>query len=213
MSAAPECRPLVLASRNLKKGRELAELLAPHGLRVVGVDEFPDVPEVVEDQDTFTGNARKKAVEVARRVGRWTIAEDSGLVVDALGGEPGVLSARYAGASSVDRDAQDRHNNAKLVAELANVPPERRTAHYVCHVSVADPEGNVRLDVEAYCHGRIVDEPRGTNAFGYDPHFLLPEYHRTFGELGPVVKHCLSHRARALSWLVPPLVRLLRGEA
>jgi XTP/dITP diphosphohydrolase len=210
MSRTSDGDALVLASRNAKKSREIAELLAPHGLQVVGVADFPDVPEVVEDRDSFAGNAQKKASETARRLGRWVIAEDSGLSVDALGGRPGVYSARYSGEPTGDRDEQDRRNNAKLIAELAGVPPERRTAHYVCHVSVADPTGEVRLDVEATCGGRIVDEPRGHNGFGYDPHFLIPEYHRTFGELSPLVKNHLSHRARALARLVPRLVALWR---
>jgi XTP/dITP diphosphohydrolase len=210
MSRPPDGEALVLASRNVKKSREIADLLAPHGFRVVGVDDFPGVPEVVEDRDTFAGNAQKKAAETARRLERWVIADDSGLAVDALGGRPGVHSARYSGDAGGDREEQDNRNNAKLVAELAGVPPEKRTARYVCHVSVADPAGEIRLDVEATCGGRIVDQARGTNGFGYDPHFLVPEYHRTFGELSPLVKSHLSHRARALSRLVPRLVALLR---
>ncbi len=206
---------LVLASRNPKKSREISALLAPFGLEVVGVDQFPHVPEVDEDRDTFTGNAQKKAVEVAKVVRRWTIAEDSGLCVDALNGDPGVYSARYAiedrpdHAESVDRQMQDDLNNAKLIRELANVPPEQRTAGYVCHVSVADPDGVVRLDVECSCRGRIIDEPQGNNGFGYDPYFLIPEYHRTFGELSALVKNCLSHRSRAMQRLIPQLVALL----
>ena len=217
MPEHPAESTLVMASRNPKKSQEISTLLAPYGLQVVGVDQFPDVPEVDEDRDSFTGNAQKKAVEVAKIVRRWTIAEDSGLCVDALDGAPGVYSARYAiedrpnDVESVDRQTQDSLNNAKLIRELADVPPDKRTARYVCHVSVADPEGVVRLDVEGTCRGRIIDEPRGNNGFGYDPYFLIPEYHRTFGELSGLVKNCLSHRSRAMQQLIPQLVALLRA--
>src|SRR4029078_1509174 len=117
---------------------------------------------------------------------------DSGLAVDALAGAPGIYSARFAGPG-----ASDEANNAKLLAELADTPLERRTAHYVCHVSVADPAGEIRAESHAACHGRICFAPAGSNGFGYDPLFEVAEYHRTFGELGPSVKRALSHRSRA----------------
>ena len=198
---------LILASRNRKKSEEIRALLAPHGIEVASVADFPDVPDVVEDGSTFAENAAKKAREVAVRTGHWTLAEDSGLVVKALGGAPGVYSARYAGEPS-----DDLRNNARLIAELTGVPPERRAAHYVCHVALADPAGEIRLSAEATCRGRIVDEPRGNHGFGYDPHFLIPEYHRTFGELGPAVKRCISHRARAFERAIPKLAQLLRPD-
>jgi XTP/dITP diphosphohydrolase len=206
---------LVLASRNRKKSAEIACLLAPHGIEVVSVSEYPDVPEIVEDGRTFAENAAKKAAETARIVGEWTLGEDSGLMVDALGGAPGIYSARYSGpgAASETQSTTDERNNAKLVAELAGIPEDRRGAAYVCNAAVADPEGRLRLQVEAICRGRIVDEPRGTHGFGYDPHFLIPEYHRTFGELGPVVKQKLSHRARALERLIPQLLAVFGSQA
>ncbi|WP_166819922.1 RdgB/HAM1 family non-canonical purine NTP pyrophosphatase [Thalassoroseus pseudoceratinae] len=217
MPEHPSDTTLVLASRNPKKSREISALLAPYGLKVVGVDQFANVPEVDEDRDSFIGNAQKKAAEVAQVVRRWTIAEDSGLCVDALNGAPGVYSARYAhedrpDGESVDRQTQDSLNNAKLIRELSDIPRDRRTAKYICHVSVADPEGVVRLDVECACRGMIIDEPRGENGFGYDPYFSIPEYHRTFGELSGLVKNCLSHRSRAMQRLIPQLVALLAGE-
>lgn len=202
----PLLTTLVLASRNRKKSDEIRGLLAPHGIDVVSVADFPAVPEVIEDGSTFAENAAKKAREVACRIGQWTLAEDSGLIVDALDGAPGVYSARYAGEPS-----DDLRNNAKLIAELAGVPLEHRTARYVCHVALADPSSEIRLSEEATCRGRIVDEPRGRHGFGYDPHFLIPEYHQTFGELGPVVKNHISHRARAFQRAIPKLVRLLSG--
>jgi len=195
---------VVLASRNRKKSEEIRALLAPHGIDVASVADFPDVGEVDEDGDTFAANAAKKASEVARQVQHWTIGEDSGLRVDALGGAPGVYSARYSGP-----DATDESNNAKLIAELAGVPDEQRGAEYVCHIAVADPSGQIRLNVEATCRGRIAHQARGTNGFGYDPYFLIREYHRTFGELSPLVKQQLSHRARAFNLLIPRLVQTL----
>jgi len=195
---------LVLATRNVKKRAELRALLQPHGIKVVSLDECPSAPEVVEDGDTFAANAAKKAMEIAQHLGVWTLGEDSGIEVDALGGRPGVYSARYSGAG-----ATDHSNNELLIAELAGMPPERRDARYVCHVAVADPAGLIRLSIEDYCRGRIATEPRGTGGFGYDPYFLIREYHRTFGELGPIVKRQLSHRGRALRRLVPELVRVM----
>jgi XTP/dITP diphosphohydrolase len=199
---------LVVASRNRGKLREIDDLLGIHGIAVVGIDHFPDVPEVVEDGNSFAENAAKKAREPAIRLSEWVLGEDSGLSVDALQGAPGIFSARYSGPG-----ASDEANNAKLMQELAAVPNERRTAHYVCHVAVADPTGTIRLQLEAECHGRITMDPRGTNGFGYDPYFLIPEYHHTFGELSPIVKRHLSHRGRAFERLIPQLVRLLKYEA
>jgi XTP/dITP diphosphohydrolase len=173
---------------------------------VQSVEAFDGVPDVVEDGETFGENAAIKATRTARVLGHWTLGEDSGLCVDALDGAPGIYSARFSG-----EEATDLGNNRLLIERLAGVPDPQRGAHYVCHVAVSDPGGEVRLSVEATCRGRIVEEARGENGFGYDPHFLLREYHRTFGELAPVVKQQLSHRARALARLIPELVGLLRG--
>lgn len=195
---------LVIASRNTKKIAEIDELLESFGIAVRGVSAFADVPEVVEDGTTFAENAALKATRTAAFLGHWTLGEDSGLCVDALDGRPGIFSARFSGD-----DATDDANNRLLIERLADVPAVRRMAHYVCHVAVSDPGGVVRLSVEASCAGRIVDDPRGSNGFGYDPHFLLPEYHRTFGELAAIVKRQISHRARAFQRLLPHLVPLL----
>lgn len=199
---------LVVASRNRGKLREISDLLAPHGIAVVGIDSFPDVREIIEDGNSFAENAAKKASETAVRLSEWALGEDSGLAVDALGGAPGIYSARYSGPG-----ATDESNNARLMQELATVPSERRTARYMCNVALADSTGTIRLQLEASCHGRITMDPRGTNGFGYDPYFLIPEYHRTFGELAPTVKRHLSHRGRAFERLIPSLVRLLKDSA
>lgn len=200
MSSFPQ---IVLSSRNQKKIGEIAELMAPHGIELIGVESFPDVPEVEEDGDSFAANAAKKATEVAKRLGAWVIAEDSGLCVDALGGAPGIYSARYAGEQGADES-----NNQKLLSELSAVPAEQRTAYYVCYAVLSDPTGVIRLESEGRCGGRILSEYHGSHGFGYDPLFLVPEYHQTFGQLSSAVKRHVSHRAKAFERLIPRIVRL-----
>ena len=203
---------LVLGSRNRKKCREMAELIRPPWepshrlarLEIGSLDEFPGAPEVDESAETFAGNARKKAAELALALDRWVLADDSGLTVDALQGAPGVLSARYAG-----EPCDDAANNRKLVEAISAMPDDRRGAAFRCALAVADPAGQIRLEAEGACRGRITREPRGTAGFGYDPLFLIPEYHKTFGELSPLVKHQLSHRSRAFAHLRPGLERLI----
>ena len=197
---------LVVGSRNRKKREEIVEILGDLGLELRDLTSYPDAPEVVEDGATFADNARKKAVELARHLGQWVLGEDSGLVVPALNGRPGVYSARYAG-----KQGDDEANNDRLLAELAPLPDDRRAAYYVCTAALADPQGEVHAVVEGRCNGIIIRERRGKGGFGYDPLFLIPEYHRTFGELSPRVKHALSHRARALAQLRPVLRKLLPG--
>jgi XTP/dITP diphosphohydrolase len=195
---------LVLGTRNRKKGQEMIELLRPpwernrrlDRLAIALLDAYPKAPEVVEDGTTFAANAAKKAAETARALGAWVLADDSGLAVDAVGGAPGVHSARYAGTHG-----DDLANNRKLLDALAQVPDEKRGAAFVCALALADPAGTIRAEAAGACRGRITHEPRGPNGFGYDPLFLIPEYHRTFGELSPLVKHQLSHRSRAFARL------------
>ena len=196
--------PLVVATRNAKKKREILEILGDLPIELHDLSEYPHAPQVVEDGTTFAANARKKAVETAQALGQWVLGEDSGLVVPALGGRHGDHSARYAG-----KQGDDAANNARLLAELAPLPDDDRAAYYVCTAALADPTGAVRVVVEGRCHGIILKEPHGTGGFGYDPLFLIPEWHQTFGELSPRVKHALSHRARALEQLRPILRQLL----
>src|SRR5262245_17154810 len=191
---------LVVATRNVKKKREILEILGDLPVELHDLSEYPQAPEIVEDGTTFAANAQKKAAETAKALGQWVLGEDSGLVVPALGGRPGVFSARYAG-----KQGDDAANNARLLAELAALPDDRRDAYYVCTAAIADPAGEIRSVVEGRCHGVILKEHRGTGGFGYDPLFLIPEWHQTFGELSPRVKHALSHRARALEQLRPVL--------
>jgi XTP/dITP diphosphohydrolase len=197
---------LVIGSRNRKKREEIVTILGDLGLELRDLTNWPDVPEVNEDGATFAENARKKAAELSRHLRQWVLGEDSGLVVPSLNGRPGVHSARYAG-----RHGDDAANNTRLLAELAPLPDDRRAAYYVCTAALADPQGNVCAEVEGRCHGVIVRAARGTGGFGYDPLFLIPEYHRTFGELSSRVKHALSHRARALAQLRPALRALASG--
>ena len=195
---------LVIGTRNRKKREEIVEILEGLPLEVRDLTGWPDAPEVIEDGATFEANARKKAGELARYLKQWVLGEDSGLVVPALNGRPGVYSARYAG-----QQGDDAANNARLLAELAPLPDDRRAAFYVCTAALADPAGEIQAVVEGRCHGHIIREARGQGGFGYDPLFLIPEYHKTFGELIARVKHALSHRARALGQLRPILRRLL----
>jgi len=199
--------PLVVATRNLKKKREILEILGDLPIELHDLSEYSQAPEVVEDGTTFAVNAQKKAAQTAKAVGQWVLGEDSGLVVPALGGRPGVLSARFAG-----KQGDDAANNVRLLAELAPLPDDRREAYYVCTAALSDPSGEIRAIVEGRCHGVILREYRGTGGFGYDPLFLIPEWHQTFGELSPRVKHALSHRARALEQMRPWLRACLAND-
>ncbi len=198
---------IVLGTNNKKKGLELAELLAPFEIGVKTLKDFDRSIDVVEDGATFMDNARKKAVEQARFLGQWTIGEDSGLSVDALDGAPGVYSARFAATGEFE-NSSDEANNRLLLEKLADVPLEKRTAHYTCCAVVADPEGMVRGEVQGICRGRILFEPAGSGGFGYDPLFEIVEYHKTFGVLCPAMKRAVSHRARAMRQLIPTILKL-----
>jgi XTP/dITP diphosphohydrolase len=195
--------PLVIGTRNRKKGAELAELLAPFGFAVATLADVADVADVEETGDSFAANAVLKATGYAKQLGQWVLADDSGLEVVALGGAPGVYSARYAGPNATDAE-----NNRRLLEELGETPLDERSARYVCHVAIADPSGAIRAESRDVCHGRIRFEPAGTNGFGYDPLFEVVEYHRTFGELGPHVKRALSHRSRAMRAILPKLLQV-----
>lgn len=192
-------REIVIASKNEGKIREIRQILSDLPVAVV---TLPDLPEVVEDGLSFAENARKKAVAIARHSGRWALADDSGLEVDALGGAPGIHSARWSGAG-------DEANNDKLLAELRDVPAAARTARYRAVVVVADPEGALVAEADGACEGVIGFERRGTGGFGYDPLFVLPGLGRTMAELAAEAKNRISHRARALERLRAPLTRAL----
>jgi XTP/dITP diphosphohydrolase len=203
-------RPLVFATRNKGKLVELRALLP--GIDVLSVDEAAaklgrDIPDVVEDADTFAGNAAKKAREVSQITGLPALADDSGLEVDALDGAPGVYSARYAGEGH-----NDAANNAKLVAALADVPEAKRTARFRAVLALADVTGKLGdrvITADGTCEGVILTAPRGTGGFGYDPLFFAPELGMTFAEAGVGPKSDLSHRARAMRAMKPRLLAYL----
>jgi XTP/dITP diphosphohydrolase len=179
---------------------------------VLGIDEAAArigraIPEVDEDADTFAGNAAKKAREVSAATGLPALADDSGLEVDALGGAPGVWSARYAGPG-----ASDAANNAKLLAALRGVPPEGRTARFRAVLALADtagPLGDAVITADGACEGVVLEAPRGTGGFGYDPLFLVPALGQTFAELGVGTKGEMSHRARAMQAIRAELLAYL----
>lgn len=196
---------LLLASNNAKKLAELRRMLADEDVALVTPAALGGLPEVVEDQPTFATNAAKKASSGARASGLWTLADDSGLSVDALGGAPGVHSARFAGAHG-----DDGANNALLLEKLAGLPEFLRGASFTCALALARPDGSVALAIEGRAHGRILRAPRGTGDFGYDPlfEFTEPGHSQTgssFAELAPAEKAEISHRGRALRELVSRL--------
>jgi len=194
---------LLIATKNKGKVREITDLLKDYDIKVLSLTDFPNAPEVIEDALTFRANALKKAVEMALFTGKLTMGEDSGLEVDALNGRPGVHSARYSGEG-----ATDEKNNAKLLSELGVVPLEKRAARYRSAIALADKTGILEI-VEDSCEGLIAIEPHGTNGFGYDPLFLIPQHQKTFGELPLDIKQTMSHRGKALRRILRVLPKYL----
>lgn len=199
---------LVLATRNAHKVEEMQSLLAELPVTLVGAGDFPNAPEPEETGSTFAENARIKASAVALATGQYAIADDSGICIDALGGRPGVYSARWAGPGSGASEWI-----AKTFAELDGVPDEQRTARYVAALAVAAPDGTIVAESEGTFEGRVGHEPRGTNGFGYDPIFLpAPELDRTAAEMSPEEKHARSHRGIAVRNLIPVLADMLSAQ-
>lgn len=198
---------LVMASRNLGKLRELRQILADLDIELLGLDDFPGIPEIPETGESFTDNAAAKAQEVARLTGLPALADDSGLEVAALNGRPGVFSARYALDRTAPLTPTDADNWRKLLEELQEVPWERRQARFVCAIVLALPDGRV-FETRGECSGYIAREPQGTQGFGYDPVFWVEEYGATMAQLGPEVKNRISHRALALAAFREILVAL-----
>ncbi len=193
-------RRIVLGSTNAKKCLELRQLLEPLGYELLSLAEFGNAIDVDETGQTFMDNARLKAIAQARHLNEWTIGEDSGLCVPYLNGAPGIYSARYSAPT-----ATDARNNEKLLTELREARDEQRDAYYVSTIALSAPSGQVSIEAEGRCWGRIIDEYRGSGGFGYDPLFEIREYHRTFAELGASVKGVLSHRGRALRKFIAQL--------
>lgn len=183
---------LLLASRNQNKKRELQEILKGMKLDVLTLDEINSIPEVEEDGNSFVENAIKKAVETAAKSALVCLADDSGLVVDALNGQPGIYSARYAGP-----DANDSKNNDKLLSMMKDIEAGHRTARFVCVIAISDKDGNVET-VEGSCPGRIAFSPVGSGGFGYDPLFIPDGFEKSFAQLSAEEKNRISHRGKAI---------------
>ena len=187
---------IVASSKNKHKIEEIEAITKKFGMQVISRDEAGVPPiEVIEDGETFEENSLKKAKEILALCGRITIADDSGLMVDYLGGAPGVYSARFAG-----EEGNDEKNNEKLLHLLEGLPAQERAAKFVSVITMAFPDGEV-LVARGECHGRIIQEPTGENGFGYDPLFVPDGYQKTFAQLSPEEKNEISHRAVALKEL------------
>ncbi|MDA2915940.1 XTP/dITP diphosphatase [Nitrospinae bacterium AH_259_B05_G02_I21] len=198
---------LVVATRNRGKLDEIRAILASLPVEVASLADYPELEPIEEDGATFEANAVKKALHVAASTGHLTLADDSGIEVDALDGAPGVHSARFAGP-----EATDEANNAKLLELMAAVPDAERTARFRCVVAIATPEGHLEA-AEGACEGLVARRERGDKGFGYDPLFFVPEYGMTFGELPEGIKNAISHRGRALAAARNALEALLAKEA
>jgi XTP/dITP diphosphohydrolase len=197
---------VLIATSNPGKLRDFAGAASPRGIEIASLANFGSLPQVKEDGDTFEANARKKAEHYSRyAAGEIVLADDSGLEVDALGGAPGVHSARYAADQPhlLTNNSDDQANNARLLRELKKVPPENRTGRFVCVIAAAR-DGKTLAVFRGEADGRILDRPRGSNGFGYDPLFYFPQIQKTFAELTPEEKASYSHRGAAfhkfLSW-------------
>src|SRR3989338_10199544 len=196
---------LIIATTNQGKLLEIRELLSAMDLKITSLADYPDAPRIEEDGKTFSQNALKKAAIIALYTGKLTVGEDSGLEVKALGGRPGIYSARFAGPG-----ATDKKNNLKLLRSLRGVPLSKRRARYRCCAALVDGRGIIDV-VSGQCAGLIALRPKGANGFGYDPLFFLPRYTKTFGELNPAVKGKISHRSRALRKIKKSLQQYLRS--
>jgi XTP/dITP diphosphohydrolase len=199
-------RRVLIGTSNPGKLRDFAAAASPHGIEIASLANFVSLPEVKEDGDTFEANARKKAKHYSRyAAGEIVLADDSGLEVDALGGAPGVHSARYAAEQPhlLTNNTDDQANNARLLRELKEFPPENRTGRFVCVIAAAR-DGETLAVFRGEAEGMILDRPRGSNGFGYDPLFYFPQLQKTFAELMPEEKANYSHRGEAfrkfISW-------------
>jgi len=204
----PKVSEIVLATTNKGKLGELREMLADRAVTVRGLADFRPLVQAKEDADTFSENARGKAIHYGKLLGRWVLADDSGLQVDALDGAPGVRSARFAGEKGLSRAQRDQANNEKLLRLLADVPAEKRTARFCCCLCLSNG-AKVQAEVKGFLEGRIAEKGQGKNGFGYDPIFYVPRVGKTVAELSAEEKNAISHRGEALRKLLGFLERLL----
>jgi len=193
---------LVVATNNPHKVKEIVNILKGQNYEILSLKNFPDAPVVIEDGSTFEENAIKKSSIIAKHIGLLALADDSGLEVDVLNGEPGVKSARFAGENATDED-----RNRKLLNLIRDVPESKRNARFKCAIALSNPQGDTHV-VLGVCEGSIAFEPRGNKGFGYDPIFVVPCYGKTFAELGPDIKNRISHRAIALQQILKVLSNL-----
>jgi XTP/dITP diphosphohydrolase len=204
-------REILIATTNPGKMAELCAML-DMDLSWKSLADFPNLDEVIEDGQTFAENARKKALQYAKQTHLWTIADDSGLIIDALNGQPGVKSARFSGAKDQDRTLIDHKNIAKVLELLKGVSEEKRTARFVCCLCLASPE-KVLIETEGKLEGVITERQIGTNGFGYDPIVLMPHLNKTVAQLTAEGKNAISHRGNAIRNLKPLLNNLLNNPA
>jgi XTP/dITP diphosphohydrolase len=204
MSDGIKAVKLLVATTNLKKLRELHDLLFGLPIKLLSLRDFPGIEVVEETGKTFRENARLKALGYARQTGYLTLGEDSGLCCDALDGAPGVFSARFSGL-----EKNDEANNSKLLDLMRDVPDPERSAHYISVIALAEPDRIVG-EVAGEVHGFIRREPRGTGGFGYDPLFYFPEFQQTFAEIPSEMKHTVSHRGQAFAKLLKVLEAYLK---
>lgn len=199
-------KTILIATQNKGKKEEILDILKDvSGVLFKDIEDFPFIPVVEENGNTYQENAIKKATILAKACNTWVLADDSGLEIDALGGRPGIFSSRYAGPN-----ATDEKNREKVLSELKGVPREKRTARFICSMALASPH-QLLLVVEGRCDGFITQEPRGNKGFGYDPIFYITQYHQTFGELHPSIKNMISHRAGALRQFKERIIPLIQN--
>ncbi len=187
-------KEIIIATRNKGKVEEFKQLLSQKYEKILSLLDFEDIPEIIEDRGSFSGNALKKAETISKLFNRTTVADDSGLVVESLGGEPGIYSARYAG-----KDASDDKNIEKLLENMHGI--KNRNAKFVCALAIVFPDGKKKV-FEGECHGEITEKKIGTNGFGYDPVFYLSQYKKTMAEIEPDIKNSISHRSESTKKLI-----------
>ena len=201
-------KKVLIATTNPGKFAEISTMLDAD-VRWVSLKDFPDIPEVKEDGATFAENARKKALGYAKQTGLWTLADDSGLMIDALGGQPGVKSARFSGAKDKKRKLLDHKNMVKVLKSLQDIPKEKRTAKFVCCLCLANAE-RILIETQGELSGLIAEKEIGENGFGYDPIFFVPKLDKTVAQLATDEKNIISHRGDAIRKLKPLLNELLK---
>lgn len=197
---------LLVATKNEKKLKEIKEILNSLNLKITSLVDYNKIPRIIENGKTFKENAIKKAIKIARLTKKLSLGEDSGLCIDALDGRPGIYSSRFAG-----KNKDDLKNNLKLLKLLKDLPLNKRKAKYICAVALADKGGLIGV-VEGECSGLVGFELKGNYGFGYDPLFIIPKYKETFAELGPKIKHKMSHRFRALTKAKKIIIKYLKDK-